>query len=192
VARWAYSTSKAVDEILAYAYHRERDLPTIVVRLFNTVGPRQSPAYGMVVPRLVRQSLAGEPLTVYGDGTQTRCFCHVADVVDALVRVFDEPAAVGDVFNIGSSREISIQELAELIISRTGSSSAIVHLPYEVAYEAGFEDMARRVPDVGKVSRLTGWQAQRSLEQILDDVVAEVKGGSATSSVREESGSARN
>ena len=129
----------------------------------------------MVVPRLVRQALAGEPLTVYGDGTQTRCFCHVADVVDALVKVLDEPASVGDVFNIGSSREISIQELAELIIGRTGSSSAIVLLPYDVAYEVGFEDMTRRVPDVSKLNRLTGWHAQRSLEQILDDVVTEVK-----------------
>jgi UDP-glucose 4-epimerase len=189
VARWAYSTSKAVDEILAYAYHRERDLPTIVVRLFNTVGPRQSPAYGMVIPRLMRQALAGEQLTVYGDGTQTRCFCHVADVVDALLRVLDEPVAIGDVFNIGSSREISIQELAELIISRTGSSSAIVQLPYDVAYEVGFEDMARRVPDVEKLRRLTGWQARRSLEQVLDDVAAEVRRGDDRGSVRQGSGS---
>ena len=120
VARWAYSTSKAVDEMFAYAYNRERDLPSVVVRLFNTVGPRQSPAYGMVIPRLVRQALAGEPLTVFGDGTQTRCFCHVSDVVGALVGLLDEPLAVGDVFNVGSSEEISIEELAHLIIARTG------------------------------------------------------------------------
>jgi UDP-glucose 4-epimerase len=175
VARWAYSTSKAVDEILAYAYHHERDLPTIVVRLFNTVGRRQSPAYGMVIPRLVRQALAGEPLTVYGDGTQTRCFCHVADVVDALIRLLHEPRAEGDVFNIGSSEEISIQELAQLIIARTASSSSITQLPYEVAYEVGFEDMARRVPDVGKITQLTGWRSQRNLAQVLDDVIAEVR-----------------
>jgi UDP-glucose 4-epimerase len=180
VARWAYSTSKAVDEILAYAYHHERDLPTIVVRLFNTVGPRQSPAYGMVIPRLVRQAMAGDALTVYGDGTQTRCFCHVDDVVDALIRLLHEPAAVGDVFNVGSSEEISIQGLAELIISRTGSTSSIRHLPYEEAYEAGFEDMTRRVPDVAKIHHLTGWRSQRTLAETLEDVIAEVRreGGS--------------
>ena len=175
VARWAYSTSKAVDEIFAYAYHRERDLPAIVVRLFNTVGPRQSPAYGMVIPRLVRQALAGEPLTVFGDGTQTRCFCHVADVVRALVALLDEPAAIGDVFNVGGSEEISIHQLARRIIERTASPSPIVLLPYEVAYEVGFEDMARRVPDVTKIGALTGWQANRALTDILDDVIEEVR-----------------
>ncbi len=174
VARWAYSTSKAVDEILAYAYHRERDLPTIVVRLFNTVGPRQSPAYGMVIPRLVRQALAGEPLTVYGDGTQTRCFCHVLDVVQALVGLLDEPAAEGDVLNIGSSEEISIAELARVIIARTGSASDLVLVPYDEAYETGFEDMVRRVPDTGKIHALTGWEPVRSLVEILDDVAREV------------------
>ena len=174
VARWAYSTSKAVDEILAYVYHHERDLPTIVVRLFNTVGPRQSPAYGMVIPRFVRQALAGEDITVYGDGTQTRCFCHVADVVDALIRLLGETRAEGDVFNIGSSEEISIEELARLIIAQTDSPSTIVHLPYEVAYEVGFEDMARRVPDVGKIGKLTGWRSERTLVQVLNDVIAEV------------------
>ena len=175
VARWAYSTSKAVDEILAYAYHRERGLPTIVVRLFNTVGPRQSPAYGMVIPRFVRQALAGEALTVYGDGSQTRCFCHVADVVRALTALLDEPRAEGDVFNVGSSEEISIEELAERVIERTASSSELVHLPYDVAYEAGFEDMAKRVPDVSKVRELTGWKAERRLADVLDDVIAEVR-----------------
>jgi UDP-glucose 4-epimerase len=175
VARWAYSTSKAVDEILAYAYHRERGLPTIVVRLFNTVGPRQSPAYGMVIPRFVRQALAGEPLTVYGDGSQTRCFCHVADVVRVLTALLDEPKAEGDVFNVGSSEEISIEELAKLVIARTASSSELVHLPYDVAYEAGFEDMAKRVPDVSKVRELTGWKAERRLADVLDDVISEVR-----------------
>ena len=161
--------------MFAYAYHRERDLPSIVVRLFNTVGPRQSPAYGMVIPRLVRQALADEPVTVFGDGTQTRCFCHVRDVVGALVGLLDEPRAVGDMFNVGSSEEISIEELARLIIARTASSSPLVHLPYDVAYEVGFEDMARRVPDVNKVRALTGWQARKALVDILDDVIAEVR-----------------
>ena len=175
VARWAYSTSKAVDEILCYAYNRERDLPTIVVRLFNTVGPRQSPAYGMVVPRLVRQALAGEPITVFGDGRQTRCFCHVADVVDGLLLVLDNPKAEGDVFNIGSSEEVSISELASLIIAKTNSSSTVALIPYEVAYEAGFEDMTRRVPDVAKVEALTGWQPRYKLDDILEDVIFEVR-----------------
>lgn len=188
VARWAYSTSKAVDEILAYAYHRERDLPTIVVRLFNTVGPRQSPAYGMVVPRLVNQALDGAPLTVYGDGSQTRCFCHVTDVVDGLLRVLDEPSAIGEVFNIGSSEEISIDQLARLIIDKTASTSQILHVPYEVAYEVGFEDMVRRVPDVSKLEALTGWRAQRSLAQILDDVIDEVRSQASLEPIRATSG----
>ncbi|MDA8295338.1 MAG: GDP-mannose 4,6-dehydratase [Actinomycetota bacterium] len=184
VSRWAYSTSKAVDEILAYAYHRERDLPTIVVRLFNTVGPRQSPAYGMVIPRLVRQALAGEDLTVYGDGSQTRCFCHVSDAVEALIGLLDEPRAEGDVFNVGSSEEISIGELASRIIERTESSSRIVHVPYDVAYESGFEDMARRVPDTTKINQLIGWTPKRNLDDILDDVIAEVRAEQAGDATR--------
>lgn len=180
VARWAYSTSKAVDEILAYAYNRERGLPTIVVRLFNTIGPRQSPAYGMVVPRLVRQALAGEALTVYGDGSQTRCFCHVADVVDALLRLLNEPAAEGQVFNVGASEEISIDQLARRIIALTGSPSEIVNVPYEVAYEAGFEDMARRVPDTAKIESLVGWKPERTLTEVLGDVIREVRSEEAT------------
>jgi UDP-glucose 4-epimerase len=176
VARWAYSTSKAVEEILSYAYHRERGLPTIVVRLFNTVGPRQSPAYGMVIPRLVRQAISGEQLSVFGDGTQTRCFCHVADVVEALMRLLEEPAAVGEVFNIGSTEEISIAELAHRVIEATKSSSKVTLVPYDVAYEAGFEDMARRVPDISKVASLTGWRPKRDLSEILADVIAEVRG----------------
>jgi UDP-glucose 4-epimerase len=173
VARWAYSTAKSVDEILAYAYHKERGLPSIVVRLFNTVGPRQSPAYGMVIPRLVRQALAGLPLTVFGDGTQTRCFCHVTDVVDALLRLLDHPDAIGEVFNVGSTEEISILELAERIAARTGRRSVIELVPYDQAYESGFEDMQRRVPDTGRVQALVGWKPERDLEVILSETIAE-------------------
>jgi UDP-glucose 4-epimerase len=170
-ARWAYSTSKAVDEIFAYEYWRERGLPTIVARLFNCSGPRQTGAYGMVIPRFVRQALTGEMVTVYGDGTQARCFCHVLDTVDALVRLLDNSRAIGDVFNVGSHNEISIMALAELVISLTGSSSDICLVPYSDAYEPGFEDMERRIPDISKVQRLTGWTPTRSLEDILDDVI---------------------
>lgn len=173
VARWAYSTAKAVDEILAFTYHRERGLPSLVVRLFNTVGPRQSPAYGMVIPRLVRQALAGAPLTVFGDGSQTRCFAHVSDVVDALVRLLDEPAAVGEAFNVGSSEEISIADLARRIIEKTKSTSTVDVIPYDKAYETGFEDMLRRVPDTTKLRELTGWTPARSLDDILSDTIAE-------------------
>ena len=176
IARWAYSTAKAVDEILAYVYHRERGLPTTVLRLFNTVGPRQSAAYGMVIPRLVRQAASGEPLTVYGDGNQTRCFCHVSDVIDGMLRLFDDPAAIGKVFNLGSNEEVSILELAQRIANRTGGSSKVDLIPYEQAYPAGFEDMQRRVPDTAKVRELKGWRATRSLEAILDEAVAEAQG----------------
>lgn len=175
VARWAYSTAKAVDEILAFAYHKERGLPTVIVRLFNTVGPRQSPAYGMVIPRLVRQAVADEPLTVYGDGTQTRCFCHVADVVRALVALLDDQRAEGDVFNVGSTDEISIRAVAERIVERSGSSSTIELIPYAKAYEVGFEDMARRVPDTTKLESLIGWRPRFSLNQILDDAIDEAR-----------------
>ncbi len=175
VARWAYSTSKAVDEILAYAYHKERGLPTIVVRLFNTVGPRQSPAYGMVIPRLVRQALVGEPLTVFGDGSQTRCFCHVSDVVDALLRVLANPGAEGDVFNVGSTEEVSILELAERIRERARSTSPIELIPYDRAYEVGFEDMLRRLPDTAKIAALTGWTPTHGLDDILDETIAEAR-----------------
>lgn len=180
VARWAYSTAKAVDEILAYAYHRERGLPTVVVRLFNTVGPRQSPAYGMVIPRLVRQALAGEPLTVFGDGSQTRCFAHVFDVVDGLLRLLEHPDAIGEVFNIGSSEEISILDLAGRVIEATGSSSAIDVIPYDQAYDVGFEDMQRRVPDTTKLRTLTGWVPTRRLDDILRDTIADAAAELAT------------
>jgi UDP-glucose 4-epimerase len=173
IARWAYSTAKAVDEILAYAYYRERGLPTTVVRLFNTVGPRQSPAYGMVIPRLVRQAVRGEPLTVYGDGLQSRCFCHVADVVEGLIGLLDDPGSHGEVFNLGSHEEITILDLARRIIERAGSPSTIELVPYDQAYSEGFEDMRRRVPDTSKVRALTGWTATRSLDDILGETLRE-------------------
>ena len=180
VVRWAYSTAKAVDEILANAYHRERGLETIVVRLFNTVGPRQSPAYGMVIPRLVRQAVAGIPLTVCGDGTQTRCFVHVRDVVRALVQLLDSDGAIGQTFNIGSGEEVSILELAKLIIELAGSTSGVDLVPYAEAYGTGFEDMARRVPDTTKLRELTGWTPQRSLDDILAETIAEARAEPAT------------
>jgi UDP-glucose 4-epimerase len=172
VSRWAYSTSKAVDEVLAFAYYRERNLPTVVVRLFNTVGPRQTGAYGMVMPRLVAQALAGEPLTVFGDGRQTRCFCHVSDVVNALLALLEKPAAEGDVFNVGSTEEVTILELAESIIRETASSSTIRLVPYENAYEEGFEDMRRRVPDISKIRGMVDWEPRRHLKQIIAEVVS--------------------
>jgi UDP-glucose 4-epimerase len=172
VARWSYSEAKAVDEILAHAYWRERGTEAIVVRLFNCVGPRQTGAYGMVVPTLVRQALVGDDLTVYGTGEQLRCFCHVADTVDAVVRLLDHPASPGEPFNIGAAYEISINDLATMIIDRTGSSSRVVHIPYDVAYEKGFEDMERRVPDTAKLEALTGWAPAHDLERTIDDVIA--------------------
>jgi UDP-glucose 4-epimerase len=170
--RWAYACSKAIDEFLAIAYWRERALPTTVVRLFNTVGPRQTGCYGMVVPRLVGQALAGEPLTVYGDGLQTRCFCHVSDVVQALLSLASEELAYGNVFNVGASTEISILDLAHLIIDVTGSRSDISLIPYDEAYGEGFEDMYRRVPDTTKVRELIDWHPTRTLEDVVQDVVA--------------------
>ncbi len=171
-SRWSYSTSKAVDEILAHAYWRERDTPTIIVRLFNTVGPRQTGDYGMVIPRLVGQALRGKALTVFGTGEQRRSFCHVADTVAALVALLSEEAAVGDVFNIGSPQESTINDLARVVIEMTASPSAVAHIPYEVAYEEGFEDMERRIPDIRKISGLTGWEPRLGLRDILQDVIA--------------------
>jgi UDP-glucose 4-epimerase len=169
--RWAYACSKAIDEFLAMAYWRERGLPTVVVRLFNTVGPRQTGSYGMVVPRLVGQALAGDPLTVYGDGHQTRCFCHVADVVQALFGLMNQESAYGNVFNVGNTCEISILDLAKRIIELAESGSEISMIPYDEAYGEGFEDMYRRVPDIAKVRELIGWYPTRTLEDIVADVI---------------------
>ena len=173
--RWAYACSKAIDEFLGLAYWKEQQLPVVVVRLFNTVGPRQTGRYGMVVPTFVRQALAGEPLTVFGDGSQTRSFADVSDVVRALASLLDEPRAVGDVFNIGNPEEISIRGLAEQVREVTGSRSEIVTVPYERAYEAGFEDMPRRVPDISKLQELTGWRPTLTLRDILERVVAHMR-----------------
>jgi UDP-glucose 4-epimerase len=169
--RWSYACSKAIDEFLALAYWREKKLPTIIVRLFNTVGPRQTGQYGMVIPTFVKQALAGRPLTVYGTGEQTRCFGYVGDVVEALVRLMDHPAAVGQVFNIGSSEEVSILQLAERVKQLTQSESEIVLVPYDEAYEEGFEDMPRRVPDVTKVNALVGFRPRLALDGILQSVI---------------------
>jgi len=169
--RWSYACSKAIDEFLALAYWREKKLPTIVVRLFNTVGPRQTGQYGMVIPTFVKQALAGRPITVYGDGKQSRCFGYVGDVVGALVKLMDHPDAVGQVFNIGSNTEISILELANRIKQITRSDSEIVFVPYDEAYEEGFEDMPRRVPDISKIGKFVGFRPEMSLEGILESVV---------------------
>lgn len=171
MGRWSYACSKAIDEFLALAYWKERKLPTVVVRLFNTVGPRQTGQYGMVVPSFVRAALAGRDLRVHGDGTQSRCFCHVGDVVGALAQLMASEEHYGEVFNVGSSEEISIQGLAERVISATDSASQTVTVPYEEAYEEGFEDMHRRIPDTTKVHAALGWQATRDLDAILADVV---------------------
>ena len=169
--RWAYACSKAIDEFLALAYWKERKLPVVIVRFFNTVGPRQTGRYGMVIPNFVRQALAGQPITVHGDGSQTRSFCHVRDVVGALLRLMDEPRAVGEVFNVGNSQEISIMALAERVRALTSSGSPIVTIPYDQAYESGFEDMPRRVPDLSKIHGLVGYEARTDLDAILADVI---------------------
>jgi UDP-glucose 4-epimerase len=167
VARWSYSASKAIDEHLAMAYWRERQIPTIVARFFNTVGPRQTGAYGMVLPRLVAQALLGRDLTIYGDGNQTRCFCDVEDAVRAIVGLLDERSAVGDVFNVGSEEEVSIRELGERILEATGSSSTIRFIPYDEVYGDQYEDMLRRAPDTTKIRRTIGWRPQHDLEAII-------------------------
>jgi UDP-glucose 4-epimerase len=171
--RWSYACSKAIDEFLALAYFKEKRLPVVIVRLFNTVGPRQTGRYGMVVPNFIKQALLGHPLTVFGDGSQSRCFTYVSDVVGALVKLSDHPGALGQVFNIGNnSEEITILELAKRVKERTGSKSEIVLVPYDQAYEEGFEDMPRRVPDTSKLNALIGYEPQVHLDEILDRVSA--------------------
>jgi len=171
LGRWSYAASKAVDEFLALAYWKERKLPTVIGRLFNTVGPRQTGRYGMVVPRFVRQALADQPLTVYGDGGQRRVFCHVADVVRALVALMMTEETYGEVFNIGGTEEVSITELAKRVRALAGSDAEIVYVPYDEAYEPGFEDMMRRVPDTSKLRGRLGWEPHCSLEQTITDVI---------------------
>ena len=173
--RWSYSEAKAIDESLAYAYFIEKQLETRIVRFFNTVGPRQLGAYGMVVPRFVKAALANEPITIYGDGTQTRCFAHVYDVIDAVIAVAFAENAVGKVINIGNDFEISINDLAQKIIEETGSKSEIVYVPYEEAYGDGFEDMERRVPNIDLINELVGWKPKRYLSTIIADISAEMR-----------------
>jgi UDP-glucose 4-epimerase len=193
-ARWSYAASKAVDEFLGLAYHRQLGLPVVVFRLFNTIGPRQTGQYGMVVPRFVSQALAGQSLTVYGDGSQTRCFLHVTDAVEAIMALAGSPRAVGEVFNVGSTDEISILELAKKVLALvdarsvdgvgdaggrgTTANGRITLVPYEQAYEAGFEDMQRRVPDISKIQRHVGWKPSRSLDDTLKDVISHLAGSS--------------
>jgi len=171
--RWSYACSKAIDEFLALAYHKEKRLPVVLVRLFNTVGPRQTGRYGMVIPNFVKQALLGRPLTVFGDGTQSRCFTYVSDVVGQLVALAGEPRAVGEVFNVGNDREeVTVLDLARRVKARAGSKSEVVLVPYDQAYEEGFEDMQRRVPDLGKLRALTGYEPKVHLDEILDQVIA--------------------
>jgi UDP-glucose 4-epimerase len=170
-SRWAYATSKAIDEFLGLAYHRQFSLPVVVMRFFNTVGPRQTGQYGMVIPRFVRQALANEPITIYGDGEQSRCFADVADIIGAVYKLSSHPSAVGQVFNVGSTEEVSIRELAERVVKATGSQSKVIYVPYEEAYAPGFEDMRRRVPDLTKVHQLIGYEPHFVLEETLKRVI---------------------
>jgi UDP-glucose 4-epimerase len=169
--RWAYACSKAIDEFLALAYWKERDLPVVIVRFFNTVGPRQTGQYGMVLPSFVQQALAGKPITVFGDGTQQRSFTYIGDVVGCLMKLVNEKKAIGEVFNIGNGEEVSILRLAELVKAQTGSQSEIVFVPYDKAYEAGFEDMPRRVPDIAKIRALIGYEPKVQLDEIIARVI---------------------
>jgi UDP-glucose 4-epimerase len=170
--RWSYAASKALDEFLALSYWKEKKLPVIVVRLFNTVGPRQTGRYGMVLPNFVKQALDNEPISVYGNGQQSRCFCDVRDTVEGLIRLMDTERSIGEVVNVGNTEEITIEGLAQLVKKRTGSSSSIEFVPYDQAYEPGFEDMMRRVPCVDKLHALTGFRPQTSLNDIIDRVTA--------------------
>lgn len=172
-SRWAYACSKALDEWLAFAYSREKNLPVVLLRFFNTVGPRQTGRYGMVLPTFVRQALAGEPITVFGDGAQSRCFAHVRDVVRCTILLMDHDGAVGDVFNVGTSEEVTMLELAKRVKSATGSDSPIRIVPYDEAYTAGFQDMPRRVPDVSKLEKLVGYKPDTPLSRIIEDTIAD-------------------
>jgi UDP-glucose 4-epimerase len=176
-SRWAYACSKALDEWLALAYFREKGLPVIIARFFNTVGPRQTGRYGMVLPNFVRAAISGQPITVFGTGEQSRCFAHVTDVAESVFRLISTPAAYGEVFNIGNDEEVSINELAERVRQAAGSSSEIVHVPYEEAYAEGFEDMARRVPNVSKLEQTIGFRPRLSLEKIIADVLQYERAG---------------
>jgi UDP-glucose 4-epimerase len=187
--RWAYACSKAIDEFLALAYWREKKLPTVVVRLFNTVGPRQTGQYGMVLPTFVKQALHDRPLTVYGEGSQSRCFGYIGDVIGALMGLMDHPQAVGQIFNIGSTQEISICALAERVKTLTDAKSQIVKIPYEQAYEEGFEDMLRRVPDISKVRQLIGFEPRTSLDEIIRSIIAYQQDQDPTIAVSTNSGS---
>ena len=169
-SRWSYSEAKAIDESMAQFYHLEKGLKTRIIRLFNTVGPRQVGHYGMVVPRFVSAALKNEPLTVYGAGTQSRCFCHVYDAIGGILAVIDSPATIGDVFNIGNNFEVTIEELAQQVIKGTGSQSTITKTPYDTAYNPGFEDMQRRIPDISKIEGIVGWTPKLSLDTIISDV----------------------
>lgn len=169
--RWSYACSKAIDEFLALAYHREKGLPTVIVRLFNTIGPRQTGRYGMVVPTFVKQALSGHPITVFGDGKQSRCFTSVRDVVKALIGLAAHPKAVGWIYNVGNNKEITIEDLARKVKNMTNSSSPIEYVPYDQAYEAGFEDMRRRVPDVSRIKCLLGFEPNSSLDESLKEII---------------------
>ena len=183
--RWAYATSKALDEFLALAYHKEKGLPVVVFRLFNTIGPRQRGRYGMVVPRFVRQALLGADITVYGDGQQSRCFCDVRDVVPALMDLAVEARAEGRVFNVGKEAEITILDLARKVKEMTKSQSSIILVPYEQATQEGFEDMRRRVPDIGRINELLGWEPDISLEESIEDIIMDLKQEGPSDSISE-------
>jgi len=174
-SRWSYACSKAIDEFLGFAYHQEFGTPVVVVRLFNTIGPRQRGRYGMVAPRFVKAAMAGEPLTVYGDGNQSRCFCDVADVAEGLYGLLQSPGAVGECFNVGNSREITIADFARLVIRTLGSKSQLKFVPYEEIYGKSFEDMTRRVPDTTKIKRVVGFEPKITLEETIQRIAAELK-----------------
>jgi len=175
--RWAYAESKALDEFLALAYHQERGLDCVIARLFNTVGPRQSGQYGMVIPRFVAWALAGRQIEIHGDGSQTRCFCHVQDTIRALASLMDATGVDGEIFNVGSTERVTIGELAERVVAATGSASEIVHIPYSEVYGQGIEDMLHRQPAIEKITAAVGWEPTRSLDEILADVIADVHSG---------------